>query len=261
MLSEVLRSAPRADFFPDRRRHEITQTQWRAVAELPQVERELNPNPGSYKAEGLWESHAQPGYLPVNNVRWHDCQEWLIRVNHWLLSHWQELGKMGEAPQLTLPSESQWEVACRAGADTPFHFGDTLDTTWTNFNGGDTYGRGRKGAYRQRPVPISFSGLVNRWGLAEMHGELFEWCGDQWHPHPTDQGWSMTGLPWEGVDPALEALGTAQREWRVLRGGSWFHGPDKCRAGTRGSAHPAHVSTRNGLRPCCLLPPGSLLGS
>jgi formylglycine-generating enzyme required for sulfatase activity len=242
-------------------RHEITQTQWRAVAELPQVERELNPNPGSYKAEGLWESHAQPGSLPVNNVRWHDCQEWLIRVNHWLLAHWQELGKMGEAPQLTLPSESQWEVACRAGADTPFHFGDTLDTTWTNFNGGETYGRGRKGAYRQRPVPIGFSGLVNRWGLAEMHGELFEWSGDQWHPHPTDQGWSMAGLPWEGADPALEALGTAQREWRVVRGGSWFIGPDKCRAGTRGSAHPAHVSTRNGLRPCCLLPPGSLLGS
>jgi formylglycine-generating enzyme required for sulfatase activity len=119
---------------------------------------------------------------------------------------------------------------------------------------------GREGIYRQRPVPIGFFGLVNRWGLAELHGQLFEWCGDQWHPDPTAEGWPSAGVAWDGVDPALEALGTAQKEWRLLRGGSWFAGPRNCRAAYRGVNDPANVLASNGVRPCCLLPPGSLLG-
>ena len=242
-------------------RHAITQAQWQAVAMLPQVERDLNPTPGSYKPDDLWERFAQPGGLPVDSVSWLDCQEWLGRLNRWLLEQWSELGGQGDAPQLALPGEGQWEVACRAGAGTPFHFGDTLDACWANVDGGYTYGSGRKGAYRQRPVPVGFFGLVNRWGLAELHGQLFEWCGDQWHPDPTGEGWPDAGLPWEGVDPALEALGTAQKDWKLLRGGSWFNGPRHARAANRLSRHPAHVVASDGVRPCCLLPPGSLLGS
>ena len=71
-------------------------------------------------------------------------------------------------------------------------------------------------------MPVGFFGLVNRWGLAEMHGQLFEWCGDSWHPNPTGEGWPRDGEAWQGVDPALEALGTAQKDWKLLRGGSWF---------------------------------------
>ncbi|MFM9100734.1 MAG: formylglycine-generating enzyme family protein [Cyanobium sp.] len=149
----------------------------------------------------------------------------------------------------------------RAGASTPFHFGDVLDASWANYNGGSIYGPSRKGVYRQRPVPVGFFGLVNRWGLAELHGQLFEWCGDQWHPDPTGVGWPSDGQPWQGVDPALEALESAQKEWRLLRGGSWFAGPHDCRAAFRYSVHPAYVSTSIGVRPCCPLPPGSLLGS
>lgn len=145
--------------------------------------------------------------------------------------------------------EGQWEAACRAGAATPFHFGDVLDASWANFDGGYTYGPGRKGVYRQRPVPVGFFGLVNRWGLAELHGQLFEWCGDQWHPDPKGEGWPSDGQPWEGVDSALEALATAQKEWKLLRGGSWFNEPHYCRAAYRYGNHPANVFTNYGNRP------------
>ena len=242
-------------------RHAITQAQWRAVAELPQVEKELNPTPSSYKPDGLWETHAQPGALPVDSISWNDCKEWLQRLNRWLTSEWTSQGGQGEPPQLALPGEGQWEAACRAGAATPFHFGDVLDATWANFDGGYTYGPSRRGMFRQRPVPVGFFGLVNRWGLAELHGQLFEWCGDQWHPDPTGEDWPRDGQAWEGVDPALEALGTAQKEWKLLRGGSWFRAPHSCRAASRFSFSPAGISPDFGVRPCCLLPPGSLLGS
>jgi formylglycine-generating enzyme required for sulfatase activity len=242
-------------------RHLITQAQWRAVAMLPQLERDLNPTPGSYKPDDLWERFAQPGALPVDSVSWFDCQEWLGRLNCWLLEQWSELGGQGDSPQLALPGEGQWEAACRAGVNTPFHFGDTLDASWANYDGGYTYGSGRKGAYRQRPLPVGFFGLVNRWGLAELHGQLFEWCGDQWHPDPTGEGWPSAGQPWEGVDPTLEALGTAQKEVRLLRGGSWFNDPHDCRAADRNGNLPAFVYSDFGVRPCCLLPPGFLLGS
>ena len=242
-------------------RHGITQAQWQAVALLPRLERELSPTPGTYKPDDLWERFAQPGGLPVDSVSWLDCREWLQRLNQWINSEWPSLGGQGEAPQLALPGEGQWEAACRAGTDSPFHFGDALDASWANYDGGYTYGSGRKGGYRQRPVPVGFFGLVNRWGLAEMHGQLFEWCGDQWHPDPTGEGWPSAGLPWEGVDPALEALGSAQKEWKLLRGGSWFNGPLGCRAAFRDGDVPAVVFSSSGVRPCCLLPPGSLLGS
>jgi formylglycine-generating enzyme required for sulfatase activity len=241
-------------------RHLITQAQWQAVALLPRLERDLNPTPGSYKPDDLWERFAQPGGLPVDSVSWYDCQEWLGRLNRWLLEQWSVLGGQGDAPQLALPGEGQWEVACRGGAATPFHFGDILDASWANYDCGDTYGPGRKSAYRQRPVPVGFFGLVNRWGLAEMHGQLYEWCGDQWHPDPYGEGWPSAGLPWEGVDPALEALGTVQKDWKLLRGGSWFNEPHHCRAANRVSDRPAGVDTYGGVRPCCLLPPGPLLG-
>jgi formylglycine-generating enzyme required for sulfatase activity len=143
----------------------------------------------------------------------------------------------------------------------PFHFGDTLDPSWANYYGERKYGLGRQGLDRSRPVSVGFFGLVNRWGLAELHGQLFEWCGDQWHPSPIGEGWPSDGLPWEGVDSALEALGTAQMEWRLLRGGSWFNVAHYARAATRISYLPSNLNAYYGVRPCCLLPPGSLLGS
>ena len=238
-------------------RHPLTQAQWCAVAALPRLERDLNPTPGSHKPDDLWERFAQPGGLAVESMSWNDCQEWLQRLNRWLKEQWPEFGGEGDAPVFGLPSESQWEVACRAGASTPFHFGDTLDASWANYQGGSTYGPGRTGDYRQRPVPMGFFGLVNRWGLAEMHGQLLEWCADQWHRDPRD-GSTGDGSPLEDPDADLE--GNQEQAYRLLRGGSWFDIPHLARAAFRCSYHPDSVSTLVGVRPGCFSPPGSLLG-
>jgi formylglycine-generating enzyme required for sulfatase activity len=239
-------------------RHPLTQAQWRSVAALPRLERDISPAPGTYKPNDLRERFAQPGGLAVNSVTWNDCQEWLRRLNRWLLEQWPEQGGQGEAPQLALPSESQWEAACRAGSGTPFHFGDTLDASWANVDGNYTYGPGRKGAYRQRPVPVGFFGLVNRWGLAELHGQLLEWCGDHWHRDPR-AGSMADGSPVDELDPDLE--GNQEQNYRLLRGGSWIDNPHGARAAFRNGDHPGSINAPIGVRPCCLLPPGSLLGS
>jgi formylglycine-generating enzyme required for sulfatase activity len=256
-------------------RNPLSQALWRAVAALPSLERDISPTPGTYEAKGLWESYAEPGGLAVDSVSWYDCQEWLQRLNLWLKEQWPELGDQGEAPQLALPSESQWEAACRAGGSTPFHFGDTLDASWVNYDASYTYGPGRKGGYRQRPVPMSFFGLVNRWGLAEMHGELLEWCADQWHRSPIREdlgqrrGWFggggrrqelLDGRAVEGPDRGLADV-PQQQQMRLLRGGSWLDYPHFARAAFRFSGSPDNVYANVGVRPGCFSPPGSLLGS
>ena len=239
-------------------RYPLSQAQWRAVAALPRLERDLSLSPGTYDAKGLWESHAQPGGLAVDSVTWNDNQEWLKRLNGWLQEKWWAMGGIGEPPVFGLPSESQWEAACRAGCGTPFHFGDTLDASWANYRGGYTYGLGREGSFRQRVVPIGAFGLVNRWGLAEMHGQLLEWCGDQWHRDPV-AGSAGDGSPLEGPDPELE--GNQEEAMRLLRGGSWIDDPHYARAAFRDSFLPDIVDSLVGVRPGCFSPPGSLLGS
>jgi formylglycine-generating enzyme required for sulfatase activity len=237
--------------------HPLSQAQWRAVAGLPRLERDLSLTPGTYKPFGLWETHAQPGGLAVDSVSWHDCQEWLQRLNLWLKEQWPVLGGEGEAPVFGLPSESQWEAACRAGASTPFHFGDTLDVSWANYNGNYTFGGGRSGGYRQRPVVVGAFGLVNRWGLAELHGQVYEWCADQWQRDPL-LGALGDGSPAEGPDPELE--GNQEQSYRLLRGGSWFNDPLFCRAAYRNGVIPDFGYALDGLRPCCPSPPGLFLG-
>jgi formylglycine-generating enzyme required for sulfatase activity len=237
-------------------RHPLSQAQWRAVAALPRLERDLSLSPGTYDAKGLWESHAQPGGLAVDSVTWNDNQEWLKRLNGWLQEKWLAMGGIGEPPVFGLPSESQWEAACRAGCGTPFHFGDTLDVCWANYRGDYTYGLGREGSFRQRVVSIGACGLVNRWGLAEMHGQLFEWCADQWHRDPV-AGSAGDGSPLEGPD--LELEGNQEQAMRLLRGGSWLDDPHLARAAMRDSNPPDRLSTDVGVRPGCFSPPGLFL--
>ena len=243
-------------------RHPVSQAQWRAVVEeAPEEDRDgLKPGPGTVRAEGLWEEHGQLGALPVDSFSWNEARKWLELLNRWLERQWAELGGSGEAPQLALPSESQWEAACRAGSAAPFHFGATLDPSWANVDGNSSYGMGRKGIYRQRPVPIGFFGLVNRWGLAELHGQMQEWCGDQWHRDPLAEGWSASGEVREGPDPDLADV-PQERKYRLLRGGSWFTIPHGCRAAMRDSIPPGLANPHVGLRPCCPCPPGSLFGA
>ena len=231
-------------------RHPISQAQWQAVAVLQGQSGPIPDKPGTFDAKGLWEVHAEPGGLAVDSVTWSACQGWLGLFNRWLEEKWPELGGQGEAPQLSLPSESQWEVACRAGAATPFHFGHTLDASWANYNARVFYSLGRQGTYRQRPVPVCFFGLVNRWGLTEMHGQLMEWCIDLWRRDP------LANSPADDnhvEDSVVELDGYGS--YRLLRGGCWLYVPSISRAAMRFSLPEViDLLTFVGFRPAVSLP-------
>jgi formylglycine-generating enzyme required for sulfatase activity len=142
----------------------------------------------------------------------------------------------------SLPSEAQWEYACRAGSSTPFHYGDTLSTDLTNYIGYRTYANGPKGEFRQQTTPVAHF-PANAWGLHDMHGNVWEWCADQWHgtyvSAPDD------GRPW--IDETTDT-----NRYRLLRGGSWYHFPRYCRSAYRDFHHPGDRFSYVGFRVCCL---------
>jgi len=186
-------------------KYPITQAQWQRVAQLPQVNRKLEPNPSFFKG----------GNRPVENVSWYDAVEFCARLT--------SLTKR----DYSLPSEAQWEYACRAGTTTPFHFGETLTTDLANYDGNYTYGNGPKGIYREETTEVGSFGVANAFGLYDMHGNVWEWCLDDWHSNydgaPTD------GSAWLDGNDNL-----SQREgYTVLRGGSWIGNPEYCRSAYR----------------------------
>ena len=122
-----------------------------------------------------------------------------------------------------LPTEAEWEYACRAGTQTVFHDGDSLDATMANFDGNYPYGSGRKGEYRDETVAVG-SFKPNAWGLHDMHGNVWEWCADWYGEYPA-------GL---AVDPS----GPPSGEDRVLRGGSWGNLARYCRSAYRDGYDP-----------------------
>src|SRR5262249_50947472 len=119
-----------------------------------------------------------------------------------------------------LPSEAEWEYACRAGTTTPFHYGETLYTDQANYNGNHTYGKGKKGQFREKTTPVG-SFPANAWGLHDMHGNVGQWCQD-WY--------DGSDYP---VREVLDPQGVKTARYRLQRGGSWGDGPDRCRAAAR----------------------------
>jgi formylglycine-generating enzyme required for sulfatase activity len=195
----------------------VTQAQWKEVASWPQVDLKLNPNAARFKGPNR----------PVEQVSWEEAMEFCRRLS--------QRTKL----VYTLPSEAQWEYACRAGTTTPFAFGDTLMPDLANCDGNYTYGSGPKGQYRQKTTDVgSFAG--NAWGLQDMHGNVWEWCLDPWHD-------SYTGAPVDGS--AWTAGGEISL---LLRGGSWAVIPRNSRSACRGSLHPEGRSLNIGFRVCCL---------
>ncbi|MFO0926473.1 MAG: bifunctional serine/threonine-protein kinase/formylglycine-generating enzyme family protein [Gemmataceae bacterium] len=182
--------------------HEVTQKQWREV---------MGDNPSNFKGDDL----------PVENVTWDDCQSFCTKL----------AGKTGK--RFRLPTEAEWEYACRAGTTTPFHFGQTISTDQANYNGTYTYGRGEKGEYRQKTIPEG-SFPANAWGLYDMHGNIWEWCQDWYSSHPSG----------DIKDPPGPSIG----DTRVLRGGSWDDLPRRCRAAFRCRTDPGHRSVDYGCR-------------
>ena len=160
-------------------KYEVTQVQWQAV---------MGSNPSHFKGSNL----------PVECVSWDDCQDFIRKLN-----------ARGHGT-FRLPTEVEWECACRAGTTTPFYFGETISTFQANYNGNKTYGSGRKGVYREKTVAAG-SFPANRWGLYDMHGNVYEWCQDWKGGYPSGSVTDPTG-PSTGSD-------------RVARGGCWGAAP------------------------------------
>jgi len=199
----------------------ITQVQWRIVAGLPAINRELNPDPANFKGD----------HRPVELVSWYDAVEFCDRLS-------QYTGKA-----YRLPSGAEWEYACRAGTTTPFHFGKTLSTEIANYNGNYTYGTGEKGVYRQATTEVGYFGVVNAFGLSDMHGTVWEWCLDHWHP-------SYENAPTDG---SAWIIGGDSR-YRLVRGGSWYLNPGFCRSAVRNRLTPSNRNNLFGFRVVCVSP-------
>jgi formylglycine-generating enzyme required for sulfatase activity/tRNA A-37 threonylcarbamoyl transferase component Bud32 len=178
----------------------ITQAQWQAVAALAPVKMPLITSPSKYRGANL----------PVENVSWHEAEEFCARLTK----------KTGR--NYRLPSEAEWEYACCAGTNTPFHFGETITTELANYNGNFTYALENKGVYRKKTTPVGSFGVANAFGLYDMHGLVWEWCADPWHKN-------YNGAPCDGS--IWEVGGDIHR--RVLRGGAWNFSPTLCRSASR----------------------------
>jgi len=192
--------------------YQVTQAQWKFVAKLPQVNKELNPDPSRFKGNG---STSLTNNRPVEQVSWYDAVEFCDRLSN----HTKR--------QYRLPSEAEWEYACRAGTKTPFHFGETITTDLANYNGNYTYGQGPKGVYREETTEVGSFEVANNFGLYDMHGNVWQWCLDDWHDNYTDA--PADGSAWFSSDDKLsDKTGRA-----VLRGGSWVDVPHYCRSAFR----------------------------
>jgi formylglycine-generating enzyme required for sulfatase activity len=189
-------------------RYPVTQAQWRFVASLDPVKQKLDQNPSQFSKgdKRLVEKR------PVENVSWHDATEFCARLT-------QQTGQ-----RYRLPSEAEWEYACRANTKTPFYFGKTINSDLVNYRATEVYGVGTKGNYRQETTPVDQFEFPNAFGLSDMHGNVWEWCEDHWHSNY--EGAPVTGASWLDLD-------ASEGKSRVLRGGSWFVVPRHCRSATR----------------------------
>ena len=209
----------------------VTQAQWRKIASLAQVNIELNPDPSNFN--GIGASSQNENYLPVEQVSWHEAKEFCARLSRL----YQKTGKT-----YNLPTEAQWEYACRAGTTTPFHFGETITTDLANFNGDHTYEKSSKGEYRRKTIEVgSFS--PNAFGLYDMHGNVWEWCLDSWHEN-------YDGAPTHGG--VWNTCNDSGSDSRLMRGGSWLNNPYICCSAHRNHNDPAIRYNTLGFRIACL---------
>lgn len=190
-------------------KYPVTQKQWRVVAALPKVKIDLQLDPSKFKGDNL----------PVERVSWNDAQEFCARLSQ----------KTNKA--YCLPSEAEWEYACRGGTTTPFYCGETISTELANYNGNNTYAGGVKGEYRQKTTEVG-KFPANPCGLYDMCGNIWEWCQDEWHKNYIDaiiNGGVSSKSSDKNVVSLLFSFGGVLRNM-CLRGGSWFDRPTLCRS-------------------------------
>jgi formylglycine-generating enzyme required for sulfatase activity len=220
-------------------RYPITQAQWRVVAGWEPVERKLDPDPSYFKenpAEKLDESILKAFSRwdrPVEYVSWYDAKEFCARLS-------QKTKK-----EYRLPTEAEWEYACRAGTTTPFHFGKIITTAYVNYDGNDTYGESPKGEYREQTTPVAYFQVANAFGLYDMHGNVFEWCEDDYHD-------SYENAPKDGSAWLSDKKST--NTTKIRRGGSWRNVPYYCRCAFRNFFNPDYRFNFIGLRVVSVAP-------
>ena len=201
-------------------KYPITQAQWKAVAAFDKVNRDIELEP----------SHFKGADRPVEQVSWYDAVEFCDRLSR----------KTGR--EYRLPTEAEWEYACRAGTTTPFHFGETITPDVANYDCNYSYKSGSKakGSYRKQTSPVKTFAFANAFGLFDMHGNVWEWCLDYWyesyHEAPTK------GSAW---------LTDSNSNSRVLRGGSWLNDPRDCRSAHREYGDSDTRFNRFGFRIVC----------
>ncbi|MFH1096024.1 MAG: SUMF1/EgtB/PvdO family nonheme iron enzyme [Candidatus Desantisbacteria bacterium] len=190
-----------------------------------QYETVMGVNPSTFTEKGQRDT----ADLPVENVSWNNAMVFCERLT-----------KLAKGKyRIMLPTEAQWEYACRAGTTTPFNTGENLTTEQANYNGNYPYKNNPKGRYLEKTSPVG-SYPANAWGLYDMHGNVWEWCrdwyGEKYYDECKKQG--VVGNP-EGPETG---------SYRVLRGGSWGSYARGCRCAHRGSTSPGDRSSGIGFR-------------
>jgi formylglycine-generating enzyme required for sulfatase activity len=201
-------------------KYPVTQAQWRVIANTPEIERKLNLEPSHFKRDNR----------PVEEISWEESVEFCKRLS-------RETGR-----DYRLPTEAEWEYACRAGTTTPFHFGKTITGKLANYYSDVTYLQERKVKSKGETTPVG-DFPPNAFGLYDLHGNVWEWCLDNWHSNyegaPTD------GSAW---------LSNEDDIGYVRRGGSWDGDPRLCRSATRNNYTPGYRNLNVGFRVVCEIP-------
>lgn len=208
---------------------EVTQAQWKAVMKTSTAEQVASKDgPLGRGANLVDEASATGPDQPMCFVNWADA----LRFCEQLTELDREAGVIDEGFKYSLPTEAQWEYACRAGTTTVFAFGDTLTSDQANFFGKMPYGVDEEGEYREKTTVVK-TFKPNAWGLYDMHGNLYEWCLD-WY------GEALEG----GKDP----VGPAEGDGYIIRGGTWNRKATSCRSAYRYSSNPTARGYNIGFR-------------
>ncbi len=203
--------------------HEVTLTHEFFMGTTPVTQRAWEALMGTGESPIANPSHfkGDPD-LPVESVTWDEAKEFCRR----LTARERAAGRLPGQMEFTLPTEAEWEYACRAATEKPFSVGDgeNLTPDVANFDGNYPYGpKAQKGEYRRRTTPVK-NFPPNPWGLYDMHGNVYEWCEDRYGAYAED----------DRVNP----LGPETGAYRVQRGGSWFSDARWCRSAYRNRGDP-----------------------